>query len=178
VDYAALTGEKLADYISTNVLALADELHEMLAECQWKPWAKNRGTVNRDAFADEAVDLLHFAANLLVAVGIPEDELWERYRAKQTRNAARQEHGYDSKASKCPSCRRELDKPGALRRQISVSHPPYELAYQDTRTPAEVKCTGCGCQVGTQLPMAEIIWNEGIDVPGVIVFFDKEFFDG
>lgn len=117
MDFSTLSGDKLADYVTMNVLAATDELHEALAEIQWKPWAKNRGDIIRESYVDEIIDTVHFVANLLTAVGVSDEEWQERYQAKQARNRARQAAagGYDARRSKCPRCRRELDKPGATR---------------------------------------------------------------
>jgi dUTPase len=169
VDYSKLHGDVLADYLTENAFALADELHEMMAETTWKSWAKNRGIINREAFANEAVDLLHFAANLLNVAGITDDELWQLYRAKQERNAARQAHtgGYDSRASKCPNCRRELDKPKAMVRMVTFQTPGRQVAV--------IHCAGCSQRLGAQMPMAEIRWDDGVDIPNVT---EASFTDG
>jgi hypothetical protein len=161
VDYESLTGDKLADYLLVNAFALADELHEAMAEASWKPWAKNRGEVNRSNFADELVDLLHFAANMLAAVGVDDEELWKRYRAKQERNAVRQSHGYDARASKCPGCRRELDKPRAIRRVATFT------SHSTGKRICTIRCAGCGGRLGFQAPMSQIEWDRGVEVPGL-----------
>lgn len=155
VDYTTLSGEKLADYLLMNAFALADELHESMGEAQWKPWAKNRGELNRDAFAGEIVDLLHFAGNMLVAAGITDEELVELYRGKQQRNVARQKHGYDAVASKCPGCRRELDKPGVM-----------VLVNTKQNAFLTVKCSYCDTTLGTVIHNT-INWQAGVNVPGI-----------
>jgi dUTPase len=108
-------GGKLADNLVHQGFALIIELAEAFGEIQWKDWAKNRGQHNRDAVVGELVDVGHFLANLLVHFDVTDDE-WERlYQAKQGRNRARQATagGYDNVKSKCPGCKRELDKPGS-----------------------------------------------------------------
>lgn len=116
VDYELLAkqGPELADRIIWNVLALQDELHEFLAECQWKPWAVDRGGVARDRAVGELVDAAHFLANLATFLGVTDEEWEARYQEKQARNAARQAApgGYTGN-DKCPECKRELDAPGA-----------------------------------------------------------------
>lgn len=99
----------LADYVQMNSLAAIDEIMEMLGEIGWKPWASPRGWVRREHFMKEAVDVAHFIANSLCAVGITDDEFWEAYRAKQEVNSRRQELGYDGVSGKCPGCRRSYD---------------------------------------------------------------------
>lgn len=112
-------GAKLADNLVHQGFALIMELAESFNEVQWKDWAKNRGTMNRDAAVHELVDVAHFLANLLVHYDVTDEE-WERlYQEKQERNRKRQlaASGYDAVKSKCfnPACKRELDKPGATR---------------------------------------------------------------
>lgn len=101
-----------ATYIRDNVLALTDELHEALGEVGWKPWATSRH-LNEDAYVAELVDAWHFMMNLLLATGIPPEELARKfimkYFEKVERNAARQVRGYDGVTDKCPGCHRALD---------------------------------------------------------------------
>lgn len=104
VDYSALTGEKLADYMRTQIAAVASELGEFSQEVDWKPWVNGkgeRGWVNRDQAVGELVDLAHFVANALCALDVGDDEWEERYRAKQQVNRDRRSSGYDSKTTKC-----------------------------------------------------------------------------
>lgn len=114
----ALDEDERIEFIRWNVLALEDELHEMLGECGWKPWATS-SHVNEDAAFGELVDALHFFMNLLLVVapssvaltGGPEAVgrlLEQRYVAKREKNARRQEEGYDG-LNKCVECKRALD---------------------------------------------------------------------
>lgn len=99
----------LADYVQMNALAAVDEIMEMLGEVGWKPWAEPRGWIRPKHVMKEAVDALHFIANVLCAAGISDDEFWEAYRAKQVTNTRRQELGYDGVSGKCPGCKRAYD---------------------------------------------------------------------
>lgn len=99
----------LADYVQMNALAAVDEIMEMLGEVGWKPWATPRGWIRPKHVMKEAVDALHFIANVLCAAGISDDEFWEAYRAKQVTNTQRQELGYDGVSGKCPGCKRAYD---------------------------------------------------------------------
>jgi NTP pyrophosphatase (non-canonical NTP hydrolase) len=158
VDYDELTGGKLADYLTEHAFALTDELSEAMAETTWKSWSKNRGTINKDAFADEMADLVTFAGNMLVAAGVDDDDFWRRFRAKQERNAARQKHGYDAVKSKCPRCRRELDKPKAVEVSFDGDKPdPYTLC---------LNCASCDEHLGLVIG-DKVMWSAGIDVPGL-----------
>lgn len=157
VDYTTLTGEKLAEYLVHNGFALVAELAEAFQEIQWKNWAHNRGVLNRDAMAGELVDTAHFLANAAVAIGIDDDE-WERlYREKQERNKVRQSSatGYDAKSSKCPSCRRELDKPGVM-----------VIMKSKHRDALLVGCSHCDELLGT-VSGNMIYWQPGVFVPSV-----------
>lgn len=116
VDPSTLRGAAWADYVMMNVTAVVAELGEMLQEIPgWKPWAAERGTsdVNELSRATgELIDVMHFIANLLVALGCDDGELSIRYRAKMDVNRARQagENGYDPRANKCRLCAREMVK--------------------------------------------------------------------
>lgn len=46
--------------------------------------------MNRTRVLDEIVDVLHFVANMLVAIGVTDDELEASYKAKQAINRQRQ----------------------------------------------------------------------------------------
>lgn len=99
----------LIDFLHWNVTALTDELHEMLAETGWKPWAKSRH-INLDAARGEAIDAMHFLANIFLGLGMNDAaEVMEAYHKKHAKNAKRQEEGYDGVSTKCPGCARALD---------------------------------------------------------------------
>jgi hypothetical protein len=103
-------GTELADYVTWNHSALVQESGEMLAEFGWKPWAKNRGWVNRELALKEAVDVGHFLANILVAIGVTDEEWQAAYQAKQQVNRDRMASGtYDGVSTKCPGCKRAYD---------------------------------------------------------------------
>lgn len=96
------------DFINWNVLALEDELHELLGETGWKPWAKSKH-INLEAARGEAIDALHFLLNLFLVLGMDADDVLERYLAKRVKNQKRQEESYDGVSTKCPRCKRALD---------------------------------------------------------------------
>ena len=107
-DFDEMTTEDRVEFITWNVLALTDELHEALAETGWKPWATSRH-INLDAFKGELIDAFHFMGNLFLAAGMSADEVMRRYRKKRQVNADRQADGYDGVTTKCPVCKRALD---------------------------------------------------------------------
>jgi hypothetical protein len=133
------SGEALADSVMMNHTALVVELGEAMKEVGWKPWiTENRGWVNRDAYVKELVDVGHFLANLLVAVGVTDGEWEALYRAKQEINLQRQEVGYDGLAGKCHVCKRALDDGGTERRENPRRPGTFQLV-----------CAGCGAIVSS-----------------------------
>ncbi|QUE26073.1 deoxyuridine triphosphatase [Microbacterium phage Stoor] len=94
-----------------NVLAALDELHELLGETSWKPWAKG-DFLNLEAARGEWIDAWHFMMNLANLLGLDSPEIKRRYFAKRAKNIARQEAGYDGVSTKCPGCKRALDDDG------------------------------------------------------------------
>jgi hypothetical protein len=118
-DFATMTTQERVDYIKENVLALTDELHEMLAEMSWKPWAKSE-FINDEKAVSEYVDAWHFMMNILIALA-PEmgghemaSLLTAGYEKKREINVQRQEDGYDGQSTKCPECKRALDDINAM----------------------------------------------------------------
>jgi hypothetical protein len=100
---------RLADYVVMNHSALTAEAGELLAEFGWKSWAEPRGWVNRENALKEAVDVAHFLANILCAIGVTDEEWITAYQAKQEVNRRRQRDGYDGVSDKCPECKRSYD---------------------------------------------------------------------
>lgn len=101
-DPAEATVEERVEYIRWNVLALTDELHEMMRETSWKPWASST-FINPDAAFAEMVDAWHFFMNILWAItglgGLGDAEILaadfaDEYEKKRQRNIARQLEGY------------------------------------------------------------------------------------
>lgn len=121
IDPPTLEGDERAEFIRWNVLALEDELHEMLAETGWKPWASDR-SLNREGYLKELVDAYHFLMNLVLVAkqeGQSVDDLScefaRLYTAKREINLKRQADGYDGVSGKCQECgraREDVDVPG------------------------------------------------------------------
>jgi dimeric dUTPase (all-alpha-NTP-PPase superfamily) len=107
-DIATLSDFEAIDFIKDMHIALTDELHEMLGEVGWKPWATSKH-INSEAAKGELVDAWHFFMNLCIVVGLTPDELYSRYKKKREKNIKRQEEGYDGVSTKCPKCKRALD---------------------------------------------------------------------
>lgn len=106
------------DYMRWNMLAIDDELAEMRQAMSWKPWQHDEPYLDRDELIKEAVDVLHFVANIVCAAGATDEELDEIYLAKMEKNRARQRDGYRVRDAgvKCGICSRALDEV-----QVSIS---------------------------------------------------------
>ena len=94
-DFDALRADPkaLAQHIFWNNFAAFVELAELSVEYSWKPWAVDEPFVNRERILAEAVDVGHFTANVLVAIGVTDDEYEAAYKAKQEKNRRRQASG-------------------------------------------------------------------------------------
>jgi hypothetical protein len=100
------------EYIRWNMLAIDDELAEMRQAISWKPWQHDDPYFDRTELVKEAVDVLHFVANIICAAGATDDELNTIYKEKMNKNRARQRDGYRVRDAgvKCRSCSRALDE--------------------------------------------------------------------
>ena len=120
IDYDAMTGDEpqkinnLIEYIRWNMLAIDDELAEMRQPLSWKPWQMDEPYADREEVIKEAVDVLHFVANIIVACGGTDEELDHFYLQKMEKNRQRQSVGYEVKADgiKCRNCTRAIDDVG------------------------------------------------------------------
>jgi hypothetical protein len=120
IDYDAMTGNapekinNLIEYIRWNMLAIDDELAEMRQPLSWKPWQMDEPYADREEVIKEAVDVLHFVANIIVACGGTDAELNHFYLQKMEKNRKRQSVGYEVKAEgvKCVKCTRAIDDVG------------------------------------------------------------------
>jgi hypothetical protein len=117
-------------YVKEMVLALTDELHELLNETGWKSWSTSRH-INEIAYRSELVDSWHFLLNLMLAVGMTPDELYSGYAAKRAVNEQRQASGYTGE--KCPGCGRAVDDPG-------WDHHAIVTYFNDETNPSQVRC--------------------------------------
>lgn len=106
--YDDFDAQTKADSMMMNLLAAHSEVTEMGDEMGWKPWVAKRGWINRASVINEAVDVMHFLANLLKHANCTGEELSTAYRRKMLKNLDRQLEGYDGIGDKCPSCHRDL----------------------------------------------------------------------
>jgi hypothetical protein len=108
---------KLIEYMRWNMLAIDDELAEMRQAISWKPWQHDAPYADREEIVKEAVDVLHFVANIIVAAGGTDEMLDKFYLEKMERNKERQLKGYKIKDQgvKCELCTRAIDDVGRSR---------------------------------------------------------------
>lgn len=112
-NFEAMPTEERIQFIKNMVLALTDELHELLGETGWKPWATNKFIHNHE-YRKELIDAWHFFMNLMIVVGMTTDELYEGYFAKREVNIQRQLAGYDGISTKMPCCSRAVEDVGFI----------------------------------------------------------------
>lgn len=120
IDYTKFQGDapeslnNLIEYMRWNMLAIDDELAEMRQAISWKPWQHDAPYADREEIIKEAVDVLHFVANIIVAAGGTDEELDKFYVEKMAKNRARQLAGYKVKEAgvKCEVCTRAIDDIG------------------------------------------------------------------
>lgn len=83
-----------ATSLKENALAALVEIGETFREFHWKPWSHDEPWVNSQRTLEEIVDVQHFLANMLVTLGVSDQEYELAYREKQVRNRKRQADGY------------------------------------------------------------------------------------
>lgn len=91
------TDTHVAASLKDNIFAALVELGEAAREFSWKSWAQDLPFVNRRRLIEELVDVAHFVANCLLALGVTDDEWENLYRAKQQVNRERQQRGYSAR---------------------------------------------------------------------------------
>jgi dimeric dUTPase (all-alpha-NTP-PPase superfamily) len=131
---AELTGDDRAEFLRWNVVALEDELHEMLGEVGWKPWATSRH-LNGTPALKEMVDAWHFFLNILLVIGaeleLTNEDLAQRfyhsYVGKNAINRERQLSNYDGLTSKCLFCKTELSERETLNWPMMPSYLTVEF---------------------------------------------------
>jgi hypothetical protein len=120
INYEEMQGDKpqnirkFVEYLRWNMLAVDDELAEMRQAISWKPWQHDAPYADREEVIKEAVDVLHFVANIIVAAGGTDEMLDKFYLEKMERNKQRQLDGYKVKdiGVKCALCQRAIDDVG------------------------------------------------------------------
>lgn len=123
-------------FIKDMHIALTDEMHELLAEVDWKPWTHGERQINFDGARKELVDVWHFFMNMMLALGMSTDDLYKAYMKKRQVNADRQKNGYDGRSTKCPGCSRALE-------DIAL----HEIKIAGTNITDVVLCVPCGAVI-------------------------------
>lgn len=70
------------------------ELSEAMDHLKNKPWREHLTPVNREAFIEEVVDVLHFYVEFCIVAGISPTDLVDGYFNKTAVNHQRQDNGY------------------------------------------------------------------------------------
>jgi len=99
--------QAMAAYLKEQAFSMFSEVNEFTGEFSWKPWA-SASFVNRDLAVQELIDVLHFVANALCALGVDMRELNLKYSEKMRVNEERQKAGYTG-LDKCSECHRSFD---------------------------------------------------------------------
>ena len=91
VEKGILTEEEANKYIAEisairNSLALYAEVAEYVDEQPWKWWGRGTWEKNRDAAAEELVDILHFLMIAFDDLGCTPEEIYEMYCVKKDTN--------------------------------------------------------------------------------------------
>lgn len=81
--------EAVSTYIREVVLCATDELHEVLAEVNWKPWKDSRGIKDISKYRGEMADVLHFILDLYLAGGLTGRDIVVDYMTKHDENLMR-----------------------------------------------------------------------------------------
>lgn len=79
----------VSQYVRDVVLCATDELHEVLAEVNWKPWKDNKGIKDIEKYREEMADVLHFILDLYLAGGLSGSNIIVDYLAKNYENLQR-----------------------------------------------------------------------------------------
>ena len=91
-----------AAFIRDHYVYLDQELQEMLYEIpffkHWKDYSKMTNSEIEEAYhkaKEELIDSWHFFMNLMIALNMSADELFQMYLEKNKENIRRQNEGYD-----------------------------------------------------------------------------------
>lgn len=96
-DTSSLGTLEIVHEVKDNLFAALIELGEVSGAFHWKSWVNDEVWYDREEIIKELVDVHHFTANILTALGVDDDE-WEiAYQAKQLINADRQRDGYKAR---------------------------------------------------------------------------------
>lgn len=149
-DPATLDTIARISYLRDMSLAGLDEIHELLHEIGWKPWATSRH-VNVENARSEVIDLMHFVLALAIGLGMTPKMFFEKFLEKQEENRRRAFSGtYDGVSGKCVYCTRDV---GDVQRAMGMA--PVELPSKDGSEIQNWMCGQCALERGDQ-PMPRI----------------------
>lgn len=101
-DLLTMSIEERVAFIKEHVVYMNNEVAEMLEELPYfKPWKDySQMSTPEKALAmqkakKEYIDVLHFVANIGVALHLNEDDIMNMYMNKNKENVRRQDEGYD-----------------------------------------------------------------------------------
>lgn len=94
-DLCNLTGIEKVRAIKETILALTDELHEILNLFPWKDWKSYNGehSSSLSDITEEVADALHFFINLCLILKISPRDLYSEYLRKNNKNIERIKNG-------------------------------------------------------------------------------------
>lgn len=97
-NFETMTREERSAYLKEHGYFLMEEVMEMFREMpfhkSWKDysgWDEEQHLSQEELMKCEAIDMLHFAVNILLALGMNEEEVITRYKEKNKLNYKRQE---------------------------------------------------------------------------------------
>lgn len=101
-DFEAMDENEVAAYIKEMMLWVIDETSEALHELKhakgwskkYDSWSNEKTMEQKEKFKNEMVDAFHFFMNILIAVDMDADDLFNRYVDKNKVNIERQNNGY------------------------------------------------------------------------------------
>lgn len=84
----------VTESLKDNLFAALVEFGEASREFSWKQWARDEPFINRQKLLMELIDVAHFMGNMLLALGVTDEEWEAAYQEKQQINRERQIRGY------------------------------------------------------------------------------------
>lgn len=95
VEASSVAGTELKYFIQWNLAAITNEAEEIRDWTPWKPWKQYPGfDLDLEEIRLEYIDILHFALEALIMLGLDGGEILRYYYAKMDENVDRQKRGY------------------------------------------------------------------------------------
>lgn len=101
-DFDKMSEKEISAYVKEMMLWTIDEMSEALHELKhakgwskkYEKWDKEKTEEQNVAFKEEMIDAFHFFMNMLLAMKMDSNEIFDRYLVKNGINIKRQEEGY------------------------------------------------------------------------------------